>query len=651
MIEVIQKQKIPEASIAFNKFPGGLNTSVPSSMISKEELSECVNWKYNERGDLEIRGAITKYTSTACGKAVVSGGYAVIDGTGRTLMADTDDKVYYAGTSEVSTVIATASGEPHFLSYNNVCLVLDGSYVKYLDNVTALKIAYDTGKYQVNNYSGDDDAAISVGDGTNIRAAVKFTSLTHDAGYTIPPVTMDVKLKKIEAGTLTGPITGVVRKASDSSVMATKTFSEDAGDISDTGDGNFYSVTFDTVANELVPNTDYYACVEFSNGDASNYLEVKCSDDSSTGYHYIAAWAADSDHNPIIRLSPGLPPKAKYGCISDNRPFLWGDVDNPGYSHYGKLTHLEWGYISAVDNNRNSYEIGAMEDLYGDLWAYGTQEEPYLSVLVGDTESDWTLQKKFQASWSLPKTISNVTNDLFTMSKEGVSSLTGVQEYGDVRTSSESDRIKDIIQDNWVSAAFAGYYPQDGQYWLFLPGYSKVLICHTKLPNKPWTEYDLPITPTFFEQAGSNFLMGCDDGFLYQFNSAEYKDLTTTQIKPKFKSGYIEFPFDVDLTKIQFIASSLTGAAFNLDIYKNGNQDDSVYTYDHLLSMSDALTIDDLTMDIEDMLFAIDPQAVLPRIDLNINCWSFQVEISDVQSCGKPVYFSGMFLKYRQLEE
>jgi len=670
MIELVKKQKIPKSHISFNKFPGGLNTSVPASMASKEELTDCVDWKYNERGDLEIRGAITKYTTAACGAGVVSVGYAVISGTGRTLIADADDKIYYIGDASAVTMdgdgvtmggetvtmggdsstnlIDTAEGEPQFLSYNDVCLVLDGEYVKYLDGITDLKIAYDTSEYQVDNYSGDVDAGIIVGNGTNIRAAIKFTSTTH-TGYTIPPVTLEVWMKKVEDGGVSGVITGTIRKVSDDSVMATKVFTEDAGTLSTTG--AFYDVTFTTVATELAPATDYYACIEYAGGDSNDYIEVGCSDDASTGYHYVAAWAADSDHNPIMRLSPGLPPKAAYGCISDNRPFLWGDPDNPGYSHFGRLTHLEWGYVSAVDDNRNTYEIGAMADLYGDLWAYGTEEQPYLSQLVGDTESDWILKRKFQAAWSLPKTINNIVNDLFTGSADGVDSLAGVQEYGDVRTFSESDRIKDKIDDNWVSTAFSGYYPKDGQYWLFIPGYSKVLICHTKLPNKPWTEYDLPITPTCFNMAGSNFLIGCGDGYLYQFDSSEYKDLTTTQILPKFSSAYIELPFDVDLTRVQFIASSLGGSQFNMDIYKNGNEDESVYTYDHLIAMSDSLTVEDLIMSIEDMFSAIDPQAVLPRIDLNINCWSFKVEISEVYSAGYPVYFGGLLMKYRQMEE
>jgi len=671
MIPVVKKQRRQINPLAFNKFAGGLNTAVSPTMIPKEELASCVDWKYNERGDLEIRDPVVKFTSTACGAGIVSIGYAIIGGTGRTLVADEDYKIYSVGEGNVVTMdgdavlmggiaatmggseialIDTAEGEPQFLSYNDVCLVLDGGYVKFLDGVTTLKIAYDIAEYQVDNYSGDVDTGIVVGNATNIRAAIKFTSLTHTAGYTIPPVTLEVWLKKVEVGGVSGAITGVIRKVSDDSVMATKTFTEDAGDISATG--AFYDVTFTTVTTELSPTIDYYACIEYSGGDVDDYLEVGCSDDASTGYHYAAAsWSADADHNPIMRLSPGLPPKASYGCISDNRPFLWGDSDNPGYSHYGKLTHLEWGYISAVDDNRNTYEIGAMADLYGDLWAYGTKEQPYLSQLVGDTESDWILKRKFQAAWSLSKTISNVANDLFSSSSDGVNSLAGVQEYGDVRSLSISDRVKDKIDTNWVETSFAEYYPQDGQYWLYMPGYTKTLICHTRLPGNPWTEYDLPITPTCFEMVGSNFLIGCGDGYLYYLDSSEYKDLTTTQIYPEFRSAYIELPFYADLTQVQFIASSLTGSQFSMDIYKNGNDDESVYTYDQLLAMSDSLTVEELTMSIEDMVFAINPQSILPRIDLNINCWSFQAKISATYSIGQPVFFGGMVFKYRQTEE
>jgi len=348
-----------------------------------------------------------------------------------------------------------------------------------------------------------------------------------------------------------------------------------------------------------------------------------------------------------MRINPGRPLKGSFGVVSDNRPFIAGDPDNLGYAHYGKLTHLEWGYISAVDDNRNNFEIGALVDLYGDLWAYGTENQKYLATLVGDTEADWTLKRKFQQAWALPRTTSNTANDVFTGSGDGVDSLYGIQEYGDVRTFSESDRVQDKIQDNWVSTAFSTYYPTDGQYWLYMPGYSKILICHTKHPEKPWTEYDPPITPTAFSKTGS-FYIGSDDGHLYKLS--DYKDLTTTQIYPQFRSAYVELPLDGDLTRIQFVAQSLSGTEMDLDIYKNGSDEVSVNTYAVSVAISGGLTVDELTMIVDDATFSLDPASVPKKIDLNIPCWSFQIGISNVSVSTNPVFFSGMFLNYSKVE-
>jgi hypothetical protein len=131
---------------------------------------------------------------------------------------------------------------------------------------------------------------------------------------------------------------------------------------------------------------------------------------------------------------------------------------------------------------------------------YGTESQPYLSVLSGSSPSNYKLPGTYQKPWTTPKTIISSVNDLWVGCSNGVDTLTGVQEYGDVRSFSESDPIDDRIVDYWDSdTALAGYYPDDGQYWLVMPNYHRVLVAHTKLkvsdPTEqfsryPWAEYE-----------------------------------------------------------------------------------------------------------------------------------------------------------------
>ena len=734
--------------IQFQGFPSGLNTAVPEEMLLPTELSACKDLKINKGGQLETRGAIVKHTTVACSGSVKAVDYAILGGTGRTLICDDDDKIYYlSGT--VSTLIGTAEGEASFIPYNDVCLICDGSYLKYVDDVSGLKLAYDAGTdgTQYNNYAGNADTIIKIGDDTNTRAAVKFTTETWTSGYTIPLTQVDVFLSS--TGSPTGDITCRLRLVSDDSILASTVLDEDASEIASAGE--FITANFLTVITEMSPATDYYCSFEHT-GDDSNYVSLNTTTVASggVGYHYStteyaptsgstiafvdggsgvadsitdtasgflmaglvsgdtitvggnvttsgnakayvttsitantmtlqadtitageagidgvtftnqAKWISDPTHDPIVKVYPGKPPKASFGCVHNVRPFLSGDPDNPGYVWFGNLTHLDWsttnyaGFIGVIDDNRNSFEVGGLDTIYGQLWVYGTESQPFLCQLTGSEPADYSLPLAFQKAWCKHKTIINTGNDLWVASGDGIDTLSGVQEYGDVRTFSASDKIKNRIDSSWGDNTFVGYYPPDGQFWIKLDGYEKVLIGHTKIPNNglyPWAEYDLPITPTAFGYA-ENFYIGADDGHLYKFDSGAYKDLTTDDINPEWSTANIELPFQsFDLDQFQVLGRALTGSSMDIDIYKDGNRASSVYTYSFNMPMSDSLRIEEMTMAIEEM-------TTLPRPDLNplwkyinIECRSFKIKFSNIKISGEPVYFNGMFMRYRQLEQ
>jgi len=655
MIDVIKKDKRPEGVAQFQYFPLGENTSVPPSMLDPRELAECIDFKFNPGGQLETRPPVIKYTDTVIGSIVDIKG-VTIDGDQYELCTDANDKVYYLD-GATPTEIGTAAGTPYIESYNNAACITDGSFLKFCDSISAVKIAYDAGDdgTQYDNYAGTWETETTL---SAARVAVKFTSATWDAGYTIPVTKIEAKVQ--ESGG-TASITAKLRKVSDDSVLASKLYT---GEVPSAA-ADYISISFTStdVTTEMSPTTAYYASLEGSN------FNVQCSPCASGGVAYTYApsvWTADTTKNPMMKVYPGVPPKASFLRVCGNKPWV-KDPDDPGLAKFGNNTYLDWssdnggGSIGVIDDDKDSFEIGAFESFYGVLYVYGTQETPYLCQLQGTTPDDYSLPLMFQRAWSTPRTLVNANSDLWSGSKDGVDTLAGVEAYGDLRTFSASDPIKNQLS-NWNSStAFGGYNARDGQYWLYMPGYAYVLIAHVKqgvtMDNGqiryPWTRYTLPITPTCFRQVGDNFLIGATDGYIYKLDSSEYKDLATTQIYPSCKIAYTPLPFKrIDLVQFQLIASSTNGSNMDIDFFVDGNLTTAIATYELSLPMSDAVTIADIAdIELSDLLdVALTPDGSPLFFDLNINCYSFQVQLRNIHSAGTPVFINGLIIRYESVE-
>lgn len=488
--------------LSYSGFIHGLNTTTPSNQILKTECSELINFDIHDNGTLETTRPFTKYFAGQCASAPVFFDKIPIGGTSYELTIDSSGRLYYKnGVNQ--TLIGTLESAGRVIAYNGVALLLDGSYIKYLDGVSSIKIAYDTGSHQFNNLDGGDDTGIAVGDGTNDRVAYKFTSQAWDSGYTIPPVTFSAVLQRVlngYTGTDDEDVVVKIRKVSDDSIIASKTIiaAPVQANLSDTA--TTYSVTFASsdIAAQMLPGTAYYASIEYDNGDGTNYVSVRCESTTGNAFVYTASWAADTTKDPLMKLTPSRPPKGHFGDVADRRAFIGGDPDNPGYVWYPNLTHLDWsstgggGYIGAVDDNKNNYEVGAIVSLYGDLFVFGTKDQPYLCQLTGSSPSDYRLPALFQKVYSLADTVATMGNDIAFASKEGVKTLSGVQEYGDLRTFNAAKQVKDRFDDYWSTATRSCYFPLKDQYWLSMPNHHRVLVFNFNARTQIGNELRIP---------------------------------------------------------------------------------------------------------------------------------------------------------------
>jgi hypothetical protein len=152
-----------------------------------------------------------------------------------------------------------------------------------------------------------------------------------------------------------------------------------------------------------------------------------------------------------------------------------------------------------VDNNANNFAVGAIVSQYGDIYIFGKNAQPFVSKLTGASPSAYSLPPIFQKVYAAHKTAFQIINDIWFGNESGIDSMGGVEQYGDLRTFSESDPMKNVFDTYWNDDdAFAGYNAQAGQYILKLPDYLRCLVCHVKRPvndnvrgriRYPWTEY------------------------------------------------------------------------------------------------------------------------------------------------------------------
>jgi hypothetical protein len=466
----------------------------------------------------------------------------------------------------------------------------------------------------------------------------KFTTSAWGSG-TIPLTALDVWLSK--TGSPTGNITAKLYNAAGGSVLATADTTINAATGVTSNAMKLRFVFTDEYG--LATNTSYIIAILYGNGDASNYIKVHGVTQASGGdcYYYDGSWHNDATIDMSLGVKPGLPPKGKFGDVKDLRFFVAGGSDNPGHQYFSNInTVLDWssqtsilstneydtdggGYVGAIDDDANAYSIGAIIAFWGDLFIFGTKKQPFLSKLIGKTPNQFSLPPLYQHIHTTYKTVQGLPNDVWFTSDNSVHNIAGIKEYGDIRTASPGDTIKNKIVTYYDENAFAGYNPADGQYLVKLTGYDNILVCHTAQSLEGryvWTEYKPKgLTPTAFGTFNGYFYIGCSNGHLYRLDDtlvADDGDLPDIELK----TGIQVFPFQTQSFSQLFInAVSEEGATGTLSFYKNSRSKASWHK---------AIEVDDLPI----------------QKRIQYSCDALQLYLHDLVYT-KPVTFGGILLK------
>lgn len=590
-----QKTRQYEA-ITFLESPMGINTVLGANQLEKDELTACFNWKFDKTGKLVTREGLTKTTNTPVPGSLVYATRVVLSATEYTLLIDSNNILYYIDDSSDPVLIGTLEGQAEVHSFGGYAIILDTGYIKTWDGTT-LRIAYDEGtgsRGYVFDNSANDDSQLALGNGTNTRIGYKFTTASWTSGWTIPPTGGTVKLKR--SGSL--PATRVyvrLRRVSDDEKMA-ETYIRDASTgvevtaNSVSTDATEYNFTFSSseVFAELAPAVAYYLCAEWQGGSAAAYLNVECSDETSgLSYVYAAAtWTANTSYTPTMSLQPGPPPKASFGRVRNNRLWASGGSDFPGvcwYSNtntpYDYSTASGGGYIGVIDGDTDSYQVGAMFKLFGNLYFLGKAENPYLAVLSGSIGSDVAINEERKPTWSHARVVDETENNAVFINPSGVYVVTGIEQYGDLSFTSVSYPISNIIKDYYDTSGFGCYNPNTKQYFAKLTGHSEVLVCHPDLPVQegsgiryPWVMYGFSgLTPTSFNYFDNEFYVGMSNGHLYRLDGDAFDDAGST-ITYAIKSGVVEYAFTDTFIERVFLAAKVHGniGTLTLQFLKSG---------------------------------------------------------------------------------
>lgn len=605
---IVRKRSQPQ-EIVYHGLPYGINKASTPRQLELGEMVECLNFKYNDDGKLVTRPGLTLQTTTTTDGAVthfsaatLSVGASLFDsaifdsttfsGTDQAfssviMVTDDDNKVYYLDGTSLETIgtLADALTTPKTVSFGGYVIIFDGSYLKYWDGAT-LALCYDDGESvsarMYDALDNTDNSSRSLYSGATTMAGSQFTTPSWTTGLKVPCTSVIFMLSK--AGSPTGTATCKLYNSTHETLLATSS----AVDVTTLGT-SAGEVQFDfTSQYGLSGATTYIVVVEYTGGDSGNYVKVHYDSAHSLGgewYYASATWNGPGETNcPLMAVKPGLPPRSSFGTVWNDR-LLIADYETPGLVRYSNVNApFDWssedggGYIGIIDSSGTSFPIGGMATIFGDLLVIGKYDTPYIVKISGTEPSDYAQSVMIQTISTAPDQIAITPNDVWVVNKNGVFSIRGVVEYGELRAYHPGEPVQNIITQHLTDDDFCAYNPIDGQLLIVMSGYGTILVCHTRRPVEfsgmvryPWTEYKFKsITPTAMAYVLGDFYVGDSGGNIYKLNSA----LLDNGAQPVYgiTSAINEMRFsNAKFNKYYAAIESEEAATADLNIYRNGS--------------------------------------------------------------------------------
>ncbi len=611
----------------FGPFGGGYVTARDASQCGPSESPDILNFTIIENGLIRTRDGVTLSCSGMDGK-VTHVRDCIVGGTSYTIIATEDDGTYRlykkvaAGVEQIGTD-TFFTGPIRVVSFNDVLMIFDGGNAKMWDGTT-LALNYDSGvsaaKKLAANFNSEMISYPVVGYSpillttSNCNAiGVKFTTPVWEASAKIKPTTFKTLLARKGNG-YTGtekPLYMVIRDTETRTEVYSKVLdipsilpTETSGIGTTKADYRTYEnvMTDDDYSGEgdagLDQDTEYTICVEYGGTtDADHHPWVYCyvptvNTAPTDGVIYntlVNAWGPDKAA-PAIDLAGQFPaPKLVDGVVHKFRLFgIEGEQgDHPSYLWYtGAGNHLDWSSDNYGGYADTAKPIGGIASFYDSLWVFGTLTSPNMMRLTGEDPASFKLDESIKGIGAHYESIVSLPQDIVFMHRNGIDTVSTMQEYGDVRAVTQSDQIKDIIQTYAANTAFAAYYPNAGTYLLKLADGTdtRLYALHTRIkvaqsaggiqvaisPVIPW-ELNLGtgVSITAMGGGGDTTYIGSSDGKLYRFDPTVLKD-NSNAVTYRAKSSRITTGFGVQTARaVTPSVFSAGGGSYDIRFYRN----------------------------------------------------------------------------------
>ena len=452
---------------------------------------------------------------------------------GSTHLLATDEKVYYLDGDSLPVEIGDVAGAPRLVPFRGMGTVLDGDYLKVV--TLGAGVGYSTLYDEAGYMFGEEwlDSSIISGSwqlhsGGMTKAG--FTASTPAFGPGEIPLdrvyvylsvegspTGDATIKaySTDGATLLGTATVDVSTLTAEPLLQTLRLSAEAGKTLDTPQ-----------------ETARYFAVEYSGGDAANYLDVHYVD-ASAGLAVTdsgAGWVADAAKNPAMAVGCGLPPKGFDANVAMERLWVGGGGDDA--AEKSKLHYCEpdnpynWGahqYQGGVAGwigveRSDGGVITQIVRFVKSLFIFKGGDEQSIHMLTGSKpgeDGDLDLSGLFWHEGALGNTAREVGNNVLYLDNDVVLGLEGINNFTDVRQAPRSRDIADLIREYASDEAFSVYAREQDQYWLHLPELGETLVYH--VGGGAWTTYEWAgITPSVFSHSDGITYIGGEDGHLYR---------------------------------------------------------------------------------------------------------------------------------------
>ncbi len=585
--------------LQFGTWTGGLRTDKAAEHAARNELSEAVNIALNEGGVIRTRPGFYSLNFHIDGE-IRRIADCRVDGKYYTIAASADGKLYYRNHSEISTLVTQfgiyTGNDVFFLSFNNWLIVLDGGPVRYWTGPgTDLKMIYDDGigstsPYQINTRYETPSSSVTAG-----KIIQQFTSVEWDVTYTIPPTRAFAWLSK--TGEPTGAILVKIYRMAGATpdpdadyLVAEKTL-EWAENLTETAQEYYALLLEEDIYEEFTPQTDYYLMVDYD-GTATDETNVQvwlCSGLTGAGSIADDGTYEAIDGSLVCAVSPGPGPSGEFAIVHENRMFVIEGMDgeHPSYLWYCAAGNpLDWSTPDGGGYADIDREIGAIASFYNSVWVFGTWREPHLSRLTGDTPADYSLGESLQnisADW---RSVVSAPDNVWFLHLDGVDSITNIREFGDVRTVSQTSRVRHIMSSRFnIKSAFAGYEPDTGVYLLkLLDGTGKLYAVHTRAKSAfrqgdvtiavaPVTTWEFILDEgeevTAFGRGTDGLMFGTSAGKVYLCRDNLIYD-NGEQPSYSFATNYLTTRFgEASAVKFNYSAFSLGAGSYDIEFYAN----------------------------------------------------------------------------------